>query len=49
MTLTDAIAALTAEYKPRGIASVAISSNSVQTHPQDGPEFIAAEAKERGE
>uniref|UniRef100_A0A2P2LCI0 Uncharacterized protein LOC105629143 isoform X3 n=1 Tax=Rhizophora mucronata TaxID=61149 RepID=A0A2P2LCI0_RHIMU len=29
----------------KGLAVVAISSNSVVTHPQDGPEFMAEEAK----
>ncbi|KAH9757464.1 Thioredoxin domain-containing protein [Citrus sinensis] len=29
----------------KGLAVVAISSNSVATHPQDGPEFMAEEAK----
>jgi len=29
----------------KGLAVVAISSNSVVTHPQDGPEFMAEDAK----
>ncbi|XP_028806792.1 uncharacterized protein LOC114761561 isoform X3 [Neltuma alba] len=29
----------------KGLAVIAISSNSVTTHPQDGPEFMAEEAK----
>ncbi|KAJ4971180.1 hypothetical protein NE237_004279 [Protea cynaroides] len=32
-------------YMKKGLAVVAISSNSVVTHPQDGPEFMAEEAK----
>ncbi|XP_020426006.1 uncharacterized protein LOC18766432 isoform X2 [Prunus persica] len=32
-------------YMKKGLAVVAISSNSVATHPQDGPQFIAEEAK----
>ncbi|CAA6660330.1 unnamed protein product [Spirodela intermedia] len=32
-------------YMKRGLAVVAISSNSTVTHPQDGPEFMAEEAK----
>ncbi|MQM03059.1 hypothetical protein Taro_035833 [Colocasia esculenta] len=32
-------------YLPKGLAVVAISSNSVLTHPQDGPEFMAEDAK----
>ncbi len=29
-----------ADYTPRGLAVVAINSNSVRTHPQDGPEHM---------
>lgn len=32
-------------YMKKGLAVVAISSNSVVTHPQDGPKFMAEEAK----
>ncbi|CAO2834016.1 unnamed protein product [Amaranthus hypochondriacus] len=32
-------------YMKKGLAVVAISSNSVITHPQDGPEIMAKEAK----
>ncbi|XP_010477397.1 PREDICTED: uncharacterized protein LOC104756492 [Camelina sativa] len=32
-------------YMEKGLAVVAISSNSVVTHPQDGPEFMAEDAK----
>ncbi|XP_007019424.2 PREDICTED: uncharacterized protein LOC18592555 isoform X2 [Theobroma cacao] len=32
-------------YMKKGLAVVAISSNSVATHPQDGPQFMAEEAK----
>ncbi|GAB4845114.1 hypothetical protein Ancab_038518 [Ancistrocladus abbreviatus] len=32
-------------YMKKGLAVVAISSNSITTHPQDGPEFMAEEAK----
>ncbi|XP_037493438.1 uncharacterized protein LOC105629143 isoform X15 [Jatropha curcas] len=31
----------------KGLAVIAISSNSVATHPQDGPDFMAEEAKLR--
>ncbi|GAV77647.1 AhpC-TSA domain-containing protein [Cephalotus follicularis] len=34
-------------YMKEGLAVVGISSNSVATHPQDGPEFMAEEAKIR--
>ncbi|RYR41692.1 hypothetical protein Ahy_A08g038104 [Arachis hypogaea] len=39
------IVKLTNFYMERGLAVVAISSNSVATHPQDGPKFMAEEAK----
>uniref|UniRef100_A0A2P2LCH9 Uncharacterized protein LOC107421634 n=1 Tax=Rhizophora mucronata TaxID=61149 RepID=A0A2P2LCH9_RHIMU len=39
------IVKLTNFYMKKGLAVVAISSNSVVTHPQDGPEFMAEEAK----
>ncbi|XP_022143688.1 uncharacterized protein LOC111013532 isoform X1 [Momordica charantia] len=32
-------------YMKKGLAVAAISSNSVATHPQDGPEFMAEDAK----
>ncbi|XP_057983122.1 uncharacterized protein LOC131168007 [Malania oleifera] len=32
-------------YMKKGLAIVAISSNSVATHPQDGPQFMAEDAK----
>ncbi|XP_021898571.1 uncharacterized protein LOC110815204 isoform X2 [Carica papaya] len=32
-------------YMKKGLAVVAISSNSIVTHPQDGPEFMAEESK----
>ncbi|KAK2658883.1 hypothetical protein Ddye_005416 [Dipteronia dyeriana] len=32
-------------YTKKGLAVVAISSNSVTSHPQDGPQFMAEEAK----
>jgi peroxiredoxin len=41
-------AALAAEYQKRGVAVVAIASNDVQAYPEDGPEGMAAEAKEVG-
>ncbi|XP_074585429.1 uncharacterized protein LOC141841196 [Curcuma longa] len=39
------IAKLTSFYMEKGLGVVAISSNSIITHPQDGPEFMAEEAK----
>jgi peroxiredoxin len=42
------IVALARDYQPRGVAFVAIASNDVGTHPQDGPAEMAREAKEAG-
>jgi peroxiredoxin len=44
----DEIASLGREYGGRGVAVVAISSNDVGSHPQDGPEPMAVFASERG-
>ena len=35
------------EYIPKGLTIVAISSNSIETHPQDGPEKMAELAREK--
>ncbi|XP_040997969.1 uncharacterized protein LOC121243985 isoform X1 [Juglans microcarpa x Juglans regia] len=43
--LKKAIVKLTNFYMKKGLAVVAISSNSIATHPQDGPQFMAEEAK----
>lgn len=40
---------LAKEYQPRGVRVVAISSNSVETHPQDGPAEMAKDAQQYGE
>ncbi|XP_057833171.1 uncharacterized protein LOC131043947 isoform X4 [Cryptomeria japonica] len=39
------IVKLANDYDRKGLATVAISSNSIVTHPQDGPDFMAEEAK----
>ncbi|KAJ0969420.1 hypothetical protein J5N97_022297 [Dioscorea zingiberensis] len=39
------IVKLTSFYMGKGLGVVAISSNSIDTHPQDGPEFMAEDAK----
>jgi len=39
---------LAKEYRSKGVSFVAISSNSTETHPQDGPENMAKDAKEQG-
>ncbi len=41
-------ASLAAEYQKRGVAVVAIASNDAKAYPEDGPEGMAAEAKEVG-
>jgi hypothetical protein len=43
-----AIAELSKEYQAKGLAVVAISSNSNQTHPQDGPGKMAEDATANG-
>ncbi|CAM6079346.1 unnamed protein product [Sphagnum tenellum] len=42
--LKEDIVKLANNYMPKGLAVVAISSNSVETHPQDGPSLMAEEA-----
>eukprot|EP00271_Cylindrocystis_brebissonii_P015699 TRINITY_DN38678_c0_g1_i1.p1 TRINITY_DN38678_c0_g1~~TRINITY_DN38678_c0_g1_i1.p1 ORF type:complete len:284 (+),score=21.18 TRINITY_DN38678_c0_g1_i1:100-951(+) len=42
------LVALTNLYAQKGLGIVAISSNSVISHPQDGPEMMAKEAKQFG-
>jgi peroxiredoxin len=41
-------AAFAREYRPRGLAVVAINSNDVEAYPQDGPDAMRAEAVELG-
>ncbi len=43
-----AFAALAKEYQAKGIAVVAISSNDVNTHPEDSPARMAEEKKKAG-
>lgn len=42
------IVGLAHEYEPKGAKFIAISSNSIETHPQDGPEHMAEDAKKYG-
>ncbi|MEB3290168.1 MAG: thioredoxin family protein [Leptolyngbya sp.] len=42
------LARLGREYGAKGVGIVAISANSLQTHPQDGPEHLKAQAEEYG-
>jgi peroxiredoxin len=44
----DEITKLANDYMDRGVAIVAINSNSVDTHPQDGPEHMKRLATELG-
>ncbi|XP_037418505.1 uncharacterized protein LOC119282355 [Triticum dicoccoides] len=43
--LKSDIVKLTSFYIEKGLASIAISSNSIVTYPKDGPEYMAEEAK----
>lgn len=43
----DGLLALGNDYKNKGVGIVAISSNDVGSHPQDGPEYMAALARKR--
>jgi peroxiredoxin len=44
----DELARLGKDYGAKGVGIVAISANSLQTHPQDGPEHLKAQAQEIG-
>jgi len=46
--LKEAIAAIANEYTSKGINFVGLSSNSTQTHPQDGPEGMRKDAAQYG-
>lgn len=46
--LRDNLAAFIRAYQSKGLAAVGISANDVGTHPQDGPEAMAAEARAAG-
>ena len=46
--ILDGFLAFAAEYKAKGLATVAISSNDVATFPEDGPEKMGELAKARG-
>lgn len=46
VSVRDAIAALAADYAPRGVSVVLISANDAAEYPADGPDAIAA-AKDR--
>ena len=44
----DEITRLAREYAPRGVAFIAINSNSQESHPQDGPRHMATMARDLG-
>lgn len=46
--LRDALVQLAKDIKPHGIETIGISSNSVITHPQDGPDKMAEDAQNFG-
>lgn len=41
----DELARLGHDYEPKNVGILAVSANSVQTHPQDGPEHLKAMAE----
>jgi len=43
--VNDELVKMANEYKVKGIGFVAISSNNIETHPQDGPEFMKTHAE----
>lgn len=43
--VNEELVRLAKDYQQKGISFIAISSNSVLTHPQDGPELMAVHAK----
>lgn len=46
--IADAIARFARDYEHSGLAMVAISANDAKSHPEDGLEHMAEEAKARG-
>jgi peroxiredoxin len=42
--IREGFTAFARDYQPQGLGIVAISANDVTTHPDDGPEFMQAEA-----
>ncbi|RNL85014.1 thioredoxin family protein [Halostreptopolyspora alba] len=46
--IENGIATVTAEYRDRGLATVAICSNDASTHPDDGPEHLAEQVRRAG-
>jgi peroxiredoxin len=46
--VADALATLAREYQQRGVAVVGINSNDAESYPDDSPEKMAEEARQRG-
>src|SRR5262245_60119163 len=46
--LKSALSAFGSDYRAKGVGIVAISSNDVTTHPDDGPELMKQDAKVNG-
>jgi len=46
--VADGLARLAREYQRRGVAVVGVNSNDVETYPDDAPEKMAEEARQRG-
>jgi peroxiredoxin len=46
--IREGLAGFARDYRDSGLAMVAISANDVDTHPQDGPAEMAAEARQAG-
>eukprot|EP01026_Neomeris_dumetosa_P041934 TRINITY_DN3480_c0_g1_i7.p1 TRINITY_DN3480_c0_g1~~TRINITY_DN3480_c0_g1_i7.p1 ORF type:complete len:367 (-),score=49.58 TRINITY_DN3480_c0_g1_i7:190-1290(-) len=46
--LKPAIVSLAEDYMPKGLAMVAITSNSIETHPQDGPVSMVKDVDQYG-
>ena len=46
--VADGLAQLAKEYQAQGVAVVGINSNDVEAHPDDAPEKMAEEARQRG-
>eukprot|EP01026_Neomeris_dumetosa_P051754 TRINITY_DN4558_c0_g1_i5.p2 TRINITY_DN4558_c0_g1~~TRINITY_DN4558_c0_g1_i5.p2 ORF type:complete len:192 (-),score=29.40 TRINITY_DN4558_c0_g1_i5:643-1218(-) len=46
MLLKEQISLLCKEYKQKGFTIVAISSNSIQTYPEDGPDKMAEDSRQ---
>ena len=45
--ILDEFVTMTKQFAPKGLATVAISSNDIDAHPEDGPDFMLKLAAER--